>query len=294
MKISEAREQYLADYREKKTGKAAIHHHVTITREFLEFMKTRQAQELEQITPALVEEYRKRLMERVVPMTGKKFSPKTVGSRLVVVRTFLDFVAERGLLAENPGRWIMGGVSHHTGGQVLTAAEMEQVLSKPDTNTPDGLRDRALLEVMYSTGMRSAEVVALDTADVDLEAGRLRVESFNGGPERLAPLTESAREFLGRYLKEVRPAWAQLPGEGQGERRGVALFIEPMRGNHLYKGAMEKIVSAAVHSVKPDICFPCRVIRDACVARLQAEGATMEAIHALLGEPKTWRKRETV
>ena len=88
-------------------------------------------------------------------------------------------------------------------------------------------------------------------------------------------------------MKEVRPEWAQLPGEGPtAERRGTALFIEPMRGNPLNTGTVQKIVAAAVRQVNPKAAMPCRVIRDACIARLRAEGATMEAISAQFGDPE--------
>jgi integrase/recombinase XerD len=286
MKIIEAREKYLAAYREKKTGDSSVWQQVSVTREFLELMKTRQAVEVEQLTPGLVEEYRRRLLERVVPMTGKPLSPKTAGARLVIVRNFLDHVVDRGWLKENPAKWILGGLSLWAGGgQSLTAAEMEKVLNKPDVKEYDGLRDRAILEVIYAAGVRAPEVAALELEDVDLEAGRLRVKSSEDGKVRAAPLTESAREFLGRYLKEVRPAWAQLPGEGPtAERRGTAFFIEPMRGNPLNTGTIQKIVAAAVRQVNPKVSMPCRVIRAACIARLRAEGATLEAIHTQLGE----------
>ena len=283
MKIIEAREKYLAAYKEKKTGKSAYWVQVTTTREFLEFMKMRQVQDLEQLTTARVEDYRKRLLERVVPMTGKPLAPKTAGARLVIVRTFLEHATGQGWIPSNPARWITGGMSQRTATHFLTVEEVGQVLSKPNVEEFDGLRDRAILEVMYGAGLRGAEVAALEMDDVDVEAGRLHVRPSVDGKERTAPLTDPAREFLARYLKEVRPAWAQLPGEGQGERRGTALFIEPMRGNPLHKGGVEKIVAAAVRQVKPGISMPCRVIRDACIARLQAEGATLEAIHALLG-----------
>jgi integrase/recombinase XerD len=291
MKISEAREKFLAAYREKKTGMSAYKCQVTTTREFLEFMKTRQVTELEQLTPGGVEEYRKRLLERVVPMTGKPIAPKTAGSRLVIVRNFLEHATANGWMPKNPATWITGGMSQKTGAHFLTAEELRQVLSKPDLQEFDGLRDRAILEVIYAAGVRSGEVAALELEDVALEAGRLRSRSFIDGKERESSLTASAREFLGRYLKEVRPAWAQLPGEGQGERRGTALFIEPMRGNPLNKSTVEKIVADYVRQVKPGISTPCRVIRDACVARLQAEGATMEAINDLVGGLKTTRRK---
>ncbi len=294
MKIIEAREKYLAAYKEKKTGKSAYWVQVTTTREFLEFMKMRQVQDLEQLTTARVEDYRKRLLERVVPMTGKPLAPKTAGARLVIVRTFLEHATGQGWIPSNPARWIIGGLSlWGGGGQGLTVEEMAQVLSKPDVDQYDGLRDRAILEVIYAAGVRAPEVAALEVEDVDLAAGRLRVKSSDDGKERLAPLTESAREFLGRYLKEVRPEWAQLPGEGPtAERRGTALFIEPMRGNPLNTGTVQKIVAAAVRQVKPKAAMPCRVIRDACIARLQAEGVALEAIHTLIGEAKAGETAE--
>ncbi len=225
-------------------------------------------------------------MERVVPMTGKPLSPKTAGARLVIVRSFLEHVVERGWLKENPAKWILGGLSLWGGGtHALTAEEMEKVLNTPDVDQYDGLRDRAILEVIYAAGVRAPEVASLELEDVDLEAGRLRVRSSVDGKVRTAPLTESARAFLGRYLKEVRPEWAQLPGEGPAaERRGTALFIEPMRGNPLNMGTVQKIVAAVVRQVKPRAAMPCRVIRAACIARLRAEGATLEAIHTQLGE----------
>ena len=89
----------------------------------------------------------------------------------------------------------------------FSVAEAEQVMGSADPRTPLGLRDRAILEVLYSTGMRRTELAQLDVYDLDPERGCLTVRQGKGGKDRVVPIGERAIAWLRRYLEDVRPAW---------------------------------------------------------------------------------------
>src|SRR5690606_36638165 len=97
---------------------------------------------------------------------------------------------------------------------VLTAGETERVLGVPDTHDPLGLRDRAILETFYSTGMRRMELAHVKLYDLDQERGTLTVRLCKGKKDRMSPIGERAIAWINRYLDDARPKLALTPDDG--------------------------------------------------------------------------------
>jgi integrase/recombinase XerD len=160
---------------------------------------------------------------------------------------------------------------------ILTLTEIETLLNAPDTATAAGLRDRAILETFYSTGLRLAELCALTVHDIDLRGGYVRVHRGKGGKDRVVPLGKTAAAYLKEYLEEVRAKWAR------NQREERALFL----GEHWKRPLNKQLVSRLVREYARAAGIVKRVtahaLRHTCATHLVAGGADLVYAQRLLG-----------
>jgi integrase/recombinase XerD len=157
--------------------------------------------------------------------------------------------------------------------KTLTEREVNDLLATPDVALPLGLRDRAMLELLYASGLRVSELVGLPRDRVDLEAGILRV-SGKGGRERLVPFGASAREWVRRYLAQVRPA---LDRKGQAE-----LFLSA-RGSAMTRQRFWQLIEAYGRRAGIRRKLAPHSIRHAFATHLLDRGADLRALQMMLG-----------
>ena len=137
---------------------------------------------------------------------GRPLSFSTQAAALVPVKSFFSWMARQNALLSNPASDIeLPRVPKRLPRAVLSASEAERVLGRIDVTEPQGLRDRAILEVFYSTGIRRSELVGLKLKDIDGERGTLLVREGKGRKDRMVPLCARAASWIDRYLAEVRP-----------------------------------------------------------------------------------------
>ncbi|MEW5863934.1 MAG: site-specific tyrosine recombinase XerD [Pseudomonadota bacterium] len=158
--------------------------------------------------------------------------------------------------------------------KTLTEADVEALLAAPDTNTPLGLRDRAMLEILYASGLRVSELVGLRTFEANLEAGVLRVLG-KGAKERLVPLGEEAVEWTRRYLLDARPVLL-------GRRMSEALFVTA-RGAAMTRQAFWLNLRRYGARAVPGKSLSPHVLRHAFATHLINHGADLRAVQMLLG-----------
>ena len=156
----------------------------------------------------------------------------------------------------------------------LSEAEVEALLAAPNTATPMGLRDRAMLELLYATGLRVSELVAVKTFEVNLYAGVVRVMG-KGSKERVVPLGRSAREAVGDYLTTGRPELAGRPRES-------ALFLNARGGRLTRQGAWLIVRAAGDRAGLQGRLFP-HVLRHSCATHMLDRGADIRVVQELLG-----------
>lgn len=130
-------------------------------------------------------------------------SSKTIVRNLVAIRSFIRFLNEEGILNVNPAEEIESPKITKTLPQILSLKEVEQLLEKPDIKTPLGMRDRAMLEILYAAGMRVSELTQLPVNHVNLEAGYVILYG-KGSKERIVPLGSEAMKWIALYLAEAR------------------------------------------------------------------------------------------
>jgi site-specific recombinase XerD len=189
---------------------------------------------------------------------GRKLAPATISRKLAAVRAFLRHALgpERvpdARLAPRRARRLPDAPA---------AAEVERTLEALEGEGPVALRNRALVELVYSAGLRSAEAVGLDLADVDFEQELVHVRRGKGGKERVVPLGEEAALWLARYLREARPSLAKGVNDA---------FFVSSRGRRLDTSTLRRIVP-----------HPHR-LRHAFATHLLDGGADLRTIQELLG-----------
>ena len=137
-------------------------------------------------------------------LRARGLTSRSLARHLSSLRGFFSFLAEEGLLSEDPARLMQNPKLPRTLPEVLSPEEMERVLAQPDTASKLGTRDRTMLELLYASGLRVSELVTLRPLDYDSQAGLLRIFG-KGSKERLVPVHYAAQKILAEYLERWRP-----------------------------------------------------------------------------------------
>ncbi|MDA8389631.1 MAG: site-specific tyrosine recombinase XerD [Gammaproteobacteria bacterium] len=200
--------------------------------------------------------------------------PRTTARRLSSLRRFYGFLLRNGETARDPTDAMEGPRIGLNLPRSLSEGDVDRLLEAPAIDTEEGLRDRAMLEVLYATGLRVSELVHLQTHEVDRSAGVVRVMG-KGGRERLVPLGEEALAWLGRYVQEARPFFANATGTGSLflTRRAAAMTRQAFWHNikrYAIKAGIR--VSLSPHT-----------LRHAFATHLIDHGADLRAVQMLLG-----------
>jgi integrase/recombinase XerD len=220
--------------------------------------------------------------------SGQRISAATLRQWLSIVRSFFVWLNRTGRLLHNPAERLAFPREEQSLPQVLNESEMARLIETPDITTIIGLRDRALLEVLYAIGIRHAEAHKLDLYDADTAAHRLTVRLGKGQRDRVVPLTETAAQWLTRYVTAARPELAAGLWWGKGRRRGQPELIPPtpalwlsvtgrrlsyqMIAERLRDYALQAEVKASVHT-----------FRHSCATHLLRGGASLRHVQQLLG-----------
>ncbi len=198
----------------------------------------------------------------------------TANRRLATLRRFYRWALREGVIQKDPTLRLAGAKAPPRFPKALTEAQVEELLAAPATDTDLGLRDRAMLEVLYATGLRVSELVGLTLAEVSLTDGLVRVIG-KGSKERVVPMGEEARAWVDRYAKRARPAL--LRG-----RIAEAMFVT-QRGSAMTRQMFWKLIRR--YAVVADIRAPLSPhgLRHAFATHLLNHGADLRVVQMLLG-----------
>jgi integrase/recombinase XerD len=165
------------------------------------------------LTRPIIERYQKHLFHHR-KTDGLPLSFCSIKQRLVIVRGFFGWLTRKGYIPANPAADIdLPKEEKRLPGNLLTAEEVEKIMALPDLDTPAGIRDRTILEVLYSTGIRRAELTRLKITDVDLKWQSMHIRDGKGRKDRMLPLGERAAAWLNKYLLESRVYYATDPDD---------------------------------------------------------------------------------
>lgn len=212
----------------------------------------------------------------------RALEPRTRTTRLLVVRDFFRWLVKTGFVLFDPTSALNLVLKHRQlPRNVLSEDQVERLLASPDLATPIGLRDRAILSLLYSTGLRRAEVASLDMNDVDLTDGTVFVKRGKGGKPRLVPLGQTAAADVLAYLQRGRPELAQ--------GNTTALFIgaddRAMKnlGQRLQPDGISQLVwRNSKRAGLPRLIRP-HALRHAFATHLLRAGADIRHVQTLLG-----------
>jgi integrase/recombinase XerD len=195
------------------------------------------------------------------------------------VRAYFKWLCRQNHLLANPAADLeLPRAEKRLPRHVLTAAEAERVLGMPDISEPLGLRDRAILEAFYSTGMRRMELIGLKLYDLDQERGTVFIRQGKGKKDRMIPMGERAFGWVRRYLEEARGKLALTPDEGIVFLTNVGLAFEP---NRLTQLARDYVGKAEIGKTGA-----CHLFRHTCATLMLENGADIRFIQQLLGHEK--------
>jgi len=205
----------------------------------------------------------------------------SVARKLASLRTFFKYLLRQGKIVFNPAQRVASPKLPRKLSSFLSADEATALLESADTPTPQGLRDRSILEVFYGGGIRLSELVGLDLCDLDMEAGLIRVLG-KGGKERVVPIGSYAVSALRDYLARRDEFF---PPAKKGERGETAVFLNRW-GSRLSGRSVSQIVlkylrkSGVSHHITP------HSLRHSFATHLLDGGADLRAIQELLGHAR--------
>lgn len=244
-----------------------------ITR-FIAWCDERGLTQPQEITRAVLERYQRHLwLHRKTD--GSPLSLSTQETLLNPLRAFCKWLARENHILYNPAsELVLPRSPRQLPKALLSVAEVEHVLNQPDVTELTGLRDRAILETLYSTGMRRLELANLGVFDVDLARGTVMIRQGKGRKDRLIPIGARAGTWIQRYLDEVRP---QLLARGDERALFVTDYGEPFERNRLSDLVKKYMRHAGIAHGS------CHALRHACATHMLENGADIRFIQALLG-----------
>jgi len=206
---------------------------------------------------------------------GKPYSSGNLKNRIKALKGFFRFLYRRGYVLFDPA----AALEYPRGERrlprvILTKDEARRILEAPERKTARGLRDRAILETFYGTGIRCAELANLTPEDVDTEERVLRVVRGKGRRDRNVPLTRAAAQAIDAYLAE---------GRGQLVRRGERFLFLQNRGGRMDSGTLNRLVRAWARAARVKKHVTCHTFRHSVATHLLKGRADIRHIQALLG-----------
>lgn len=232
-----------------------------------------------QVTRPMLERYAQHIHEAATSRTGLALSPRSQFNFLSSLRVFFRYLARQNHMLYSPANDLeLPKIGFHLPKAVLSHVEMEQVLSQPDVSTPAGIRDRAVLETFYSTGIRRVELTRLEMEDLDLGRGALTVRQGKGRRDRVVPIGERAEDWIERYLSDVRPAFVSDPTE-------TALYITAY-GKRLSPSSLTHRVKEYVDAAGVGKPGSCHLFRHTMATQMLERGADVRIIQEILGHQK--------
>ncbi len=212
------------------------------------------------------------LTQFVMSLSREGLSPRSVGRALSAVRGFFRFLLLDRHVKADPTADICAPQGGQKLPRFLTQEEVERLLAAPDTTTPEGVRDRALIELLYATGLRVSELAALTVASVDIDRGILFCTG-KGSKQRRVPVGRSAVEWLQRYEAARR---VLLAGR-ESQRLFVGYLGTPVTRQHVWAMLKRYAAKAQIRGVTP------HVLRHSFATHLLEHGADTRSVQAMLG-----------
>lgn len=229
----------------------------------------------QEITKPILERYQRHLFLYRMK-NGQPLSTRSQHARTTPVRAFFKWLARQNHILYNPASELeLPRLERRLPRHVLSVGEAEAVLATPDIATPIGVRDRAMLETLYSTGIRRMELIGLHLYDLDPERGVVMVRQGKGKKDRMIPIGARALAWIEKYRDDVRPDLACGTDEGVLFLTTLGEAFEPNRMTQLVRGYVDQAQTGKTGS--------CHLFRHTMATLMLENGADIRFIQAMLG-----------
>ncbi len=266
---------FLEAQRVRNFSDRTIHHRAYHLEVFITWAEARDVKRPTEVTRPILERYLRHLYHRRQE-NGRPLSVTAQLTAIGAVRAYFRWLNKQNVLLWNPASDLeLPRVERRLPKGVLTIEEAEKILAQPDVRVPMGLRDRAMLEVLYSTGMRRAELAGLELFDIDAERGTILIRLGKGRKDRMIPIGERALAWIDRYVSDVRPALVVSSAE-------KALFLTSA-GEAFIPESLTNLVSRHVEASGIGKKGACHLFRHTAATLMLEGGADIRYIQELLG-----------
>ena len=235
---------------------------------FFQFLRLKNVDTLDQVDRQVIRDYLGWLMEQGVVRNS-------INRRLSAIKSFFKYLVREEILPSNPAEMIISSKRDQYLPSVLSVEEVVRLLEAPDLSKADGLRDRALLELLYASGLRVSEVVNLDREQVNFNMNEIQVHRGKGTKDRMVLIGEPAARALTDYLDYGRP-------ELLGEKSGNALFLG-LRGERLIERMVQKILEKYSRAAGIGRRIHPHILRHTFATHMLDGGANLRVVQELLG-----------
>jgi integrase/recombinase XerD len=209
----------------------------------------------------------------ILTMEREGMSPATVSRNIASIKAFVLYLIKKGIIQEDPSERMRAPKVEKKAPHILTTEQVNDLLSQPDTDTLKGIRDKAMLELLYATGIRVSELIAIKIEDIHLKGKFIRC--CNGMKERMIPFGNMAKQALEKYLKETR---GELLGVIETNYCFTNLSGEPMSRQGFWKIIKGYGRSAGIQ----DDITP-QVLRNSFAVHMMENGADLKSLQEFMG-----------
>lgn len=250
----------------KKASDNTLSSYLRDIRQFRDYLESHSGAQLDEASEDELAEY-------IDWLKGNGKSVATVSRAIASLKCFYTLLVTEGYLKENPSSKLVPDKSDHKMPQILTSKEVELLLEQPKCTDAKGYRDRAMLELLYATGIRVSELISLNIGDVNTAAGVIRCVSKD--KERFIPLYQTAIKALSEYVEFIRPQMLALPNE-------QALFVN-VNGERMSRQGFWKIIKSYQQKAHIEKTITPHTLRHSFAAHLLENGADLRSIQEMLG-----------
>ena len=263
-------EEFLAYTQERNFSKHTRKAYELDLSQFVEYLRTVNIQDISGVNHRILRDY-------LAQLKGNNLARSSIARKIASLRSFYKYLARLEYIPSNPVKGLMTPKKERKLPSFLYPQEMFELLELPGDHLR-GIRDRAIMEVLYGSGIRCGELVGLGMSDLDLSRGYLRVFG-KGAKERLTPLGRVGLEALDVYLKKVRPKFLQKSPKGSKEH---AVFLN-VRGGKLTDRSVRRIISGYVEQMALKKKISPHTLRHSYATHLLEAGADLRVVQELLG-----------
>ncbi len=267
--------QFLGWMRERNYSHRTVDNRETYLRYFILWCDERGLTRPQEITRPILERYQ-RYMFLYRKKDGQPLSSRSQGTRVTPIRAWFKWMTKTNRILYNPAADLdLPRMEKRLPKHILTASEADQVMNVPDTKTAIGLRDRAMLETLYSTGIRRMELIGLNQYDIDIERGTLMVRQGKGKKDRMIPIGDRALAWIQKYRDEARGQLSLAQDDG-------TLFLS-QQGEPLGPNRLTQLVRDTIDAAKINKRGSCHLFRHTMATLMLENGADIRFIQAMLG-----------